>query len=434
MQEIVKIILNKWDSYVQESLNAKKPTLVDYIAAVLLAEAETEGEMGMKLVYYTILNRTRLSSEKMIDIITEPKQYSCLNDTSLTNLLEMYKDSPNWEIARRIVTAPGTDNSMGATHYYNPKKVHPDYANQNPVGDLNPCWIYLYTYKDHIFGQDRSSRYFEDKAHGKCYRDKPNTFISNQPKPYPTALNLNEVIEKVGSEYCVFSKSKTKEGNRKKLGCYPTEAGAKKRLQQVEYFKHMKEEIYKIILEEVKVELLSESLRYHSDNRIPVHKNIYRVGSNSFFELFNEARKHLKTGLYECKDDMEKYFLLETNIGQWAIHEGIKVPLDFPMTEEIHEEMLSEADYHGKKVNLGKPQRGGSKKFYVYVKCGDSIKKISFGDPNLSVKIADPERRKSFVARHKCTEKKDRCTAGYWACRIGRFPHLTGSKQRYTWW
>lgn len=190
----------------------------------------------------------------------------------------------------------------------------------------------------------------------------------------------------------------------------------------------------RIVLEEIRKQVLSEGLKYHVDNAIPVHKNIYRVGSSCFFNMFNQAREHLKTGLYESNDPMERYFLLETNLGEWGQYEGMDVPLDFPMTEDMHQEMLNEAEHHGKKVNLGKPQRGGSKKFYVYVKCGKGIRKISFGDPNLSVKVGDPERRKSFVARHKCHEKKDRCTAGYWACRIGRFPHLTGAKQRYTWW
>jgi hypothetical protein len=105
-----------------------------------------------------------------------------------------------------------------------------------------------------------------------------------------------------------------------------------------------------------------------------------------------------------------------------------------PETLGLKPEQLTEAEYKGKQVQLGKPQRGGSKKFYVYVKDGDRVKKISFGDPNLSVKVGDAKRRASFVARHNCKEKNDRLTAGYWACRIGRYPHLTGAKQRYTWW
>ena len=40
---------------------------------------------------------------------------------------------------------------------------------------------------------------------------------------------------------------------------------------------------------------------------------------------------------------------------------------------------ITEAEYQGKKVKLNDPIRGGSKKFYVYVKDGDKVKKVSFG-------------------------------------------------------
>lgn len=74
---------------------------------------------------------------------------------------------------------------------------------------------------------------------------------------------------------------------------------------------------------------------------------------------------------------------------------------------------------------LGKVTRnpaGSNKKFHVYVKCNGKVKKISFGDPGLSIKRDSPERRKSFRARHKCdkAEGKNRCTARYWACMTWR--------------
>lgn len=93
--------------------------------------------------------------------------------------------------------------------------------------------------------------------------------------------------------------------------------------------------------------------------------------------------------------------------------------------EEINENItnkLLEAEYQGKKVQLGKPTRdtGGSKKFKVYVKNPKTgnIKKVSFGDRELSIKRDDPERRRSFRARHKCDQKKDKTTAGYWSCKL----------------
>ena len=185
-----------------------------------------------------------------------------------------------------------------------------------------------------------------------------------------------------------------------------------------------------LILEEfrnVKLELMSEGMRYHIETKTSLYNPIYRPGSKAFATLMREARE-----LYEMGQEfsLEEKEMLEGDCGKYGIYEGKKVPLEYPMVEEE----LDEAEYKGKDVPIGKPQRGGSKKFYVYVKDGDRVKKISFGDPNLSVKVGDPKRRASFVARHRCTEKNDRLTAGYWSCRIGRFPHLTGAKQRYTWW
>ena len=76
---------------------------------------------------------------------------------------------------------------------------------------------------------------------------------------------------------------------------------------------------------------------------------------------------------------------------------------------------ITEAEYQGKKVKLNDPIRGGAKKFYV--KDGDRIKKVSFGDTTgLSIKRDDPARRKSFRARHNCDTAKDKTSARYWSC------------------
>ena len=84
---------------------------------------------------------------------------------------------------------------------------------------------------------------------------------------------------------------------------------------------------------------------------------------------------------------------------------------------EHESEPLQEAEFQGKTVKLNDPIRGGSKKFYVYVKDGDKVKKVSFGDTTgLSIKRDDPARRKSFRARHNCDTAKDKTTARYWSC------------------
>jgi hypothetical protein len=83
------------------------------------------------------------------------------------------------------------------------------------------------------------------------------------------------------------------------------------------------------------------------------------------------------------------------------------------------EDGLYEAEYHGRKVPLGKPMQGDVKKFKVYVKDPKTgnVKKVNFGDPNMRIKKSNPKRRKSFRARHHCENPGPRTKARYWSCR-----------------
>jgi hypothetical protein len=81
---------------------------------------------------------------------------------------------------------------------------------------------------------------------------------------------------------------------------------------------------------------------------------------------------------------------------------------------------IQESEYKGRKVTLGKPfyTPDGPKKRSVYVKNSKgNVVKVNFGDPNMEIKRDSPSHRKSFRARHKCSEKKDRTTPGYWSCK-----------------
>ena len=183
-----------------------------------------------------------------------------------------------------------------------------------------------------------------------------------------------------------------------------------------------------------KQELLSEGLKYHIENSVPLNKSIYRPGSKSFFSMINEARSAYERGDISLNED--DYDLLKTDIGELAEYKGNVVALDFPILEMY---TIDEAEYKGRKVKLNKPKRNSGKgggKYVVYVKDPKTknVKKITFGSRDMSVKLKDPKRRKSFVARHKCKETKDKMSKRYWACRIGRYPHLFGGKTRYTWW
>lgn len=84
---------------------------------------------------------------------------------------------------------------------------------------------------------------------------------------------------------------------------------------------------------------------------------------------------------------------------------------------------LTESEYEGRKVTLNKPFRmsDGKSKFGVYVKnSAGKVVRVRFGDPNMEIKRDDPERRKSFRARHNCADKKDKTSAGYWSCKQWR--------------
>jgi len=193
----------------------------------------------------------------------------------------------------------------------------------------------------------------------------------------------------------------------------------------------------KLMLNEGKNDiLLSEGLRYHiQEGQMLIH-NIYRPLSSNYFALFREARELYNIGVLSVvEDDAE---VLESNIGEYGIYEGIRVPLDYPISLDelisIYESQeIDEAEFKGKKVSIGKPKRGGSKKFYVYVKDGDKVKKVSFGDTTgLSAKLNNPKARQAFAARHDCKNKKDRTKASYWSCRLPRYAKLLGFKTTFS--
>ena len=91
-----------------------------------------------------------------------------------------------------------------------------------------------------------------------------------------------------------------------------------------------------MILTESKVTtVLTEGLRYHLQSGTPLYENIFRPGSEEYFNTIRQARLLMNEGLLQnlCLEDIE--LLFETQVGEYAEFEGKKVPLDFPMLEEI---------------------------------------------------------------------------------------------------
>ena len=242
--------------------------------------------------------------------------------------------------------------------------------------------------------------------------------------------------------------------------------------------------------------LLSEGLKYHIDKQIPLFETIYRIGSDSHLSLIKEARKlysrnvidlceedvkliktHLgEFGLYEgvkvpldlpMINEEKEYSLMDilkikdkikekgfdVKVGRPDKNDpripiqydeekeknidGLILVLDkmfkdnYVLVSDTNQKML-EAEYQGRDVELNKPKRGGSKKFYVYVRDPKTkkVKKVSFGaaggGQNLKVKIKDKEARNAFAKRHNCDQKKDRTKAGYWSCNLPKFASLLG--------
>jgi len=245
-------------------------------------------------------------------------------------------------------------------------------------------------------------------------------------------------------------------------------------------------------------EILSENLNYHIKNKLPLTENTFRYGSKAFLNLWAEARAlYLREIIHVNEDD--KQIIEETNLGNFGLYEGKEVALDLPMLEEaevanflnlraneiplmklmsrvidnngkdspLYKDLetefkkdtidmgevkdiirdygvyfeyddlldLNEAQEKKKNPPLGKPKRGGSKKFYVYVKNPKTkkIKKVSFGDTSgLSAKINNPEARRAFAARHDCKNKTDKTKASYWSCRLPRYAKLLGLKSSFS--
>jgi hypothetical protein len=187
----------------------------------------------------------------------------------------------------------------------------------------------------------------------------------------------------------------------------------------------------KLVMNESKNPIfISEGLFYHIENNLPINESIYRPQSMMFLKLFVEARE-----LYEAKRltlcEADQYYFDNTDIGTFGEYNGIKVPLDLPLTEEFLTEALEEEK---KNPPIGKPKRGGSKKFYVYVRDKGKVKKVSFGmaGGGLRAKLNNPEARRAFSKRHDCPNKKDRTKASYWSCRLPRYAKLLGFKTTFS--
>jgi len=162
---------------------------------------------------------------------------------------------------------------------------------------------------------------------------------------------------------------------------------------------------------------LSDGMKYHLANQIPIRKCIYAAWSDQYCNLMKEARKLVKEGHLTVDDD-DMVILAKLQTGTKAVWQGKSVVLDSP------------------RRNSGNPD----KKFIVYHSTGKKdkegnwiAKKIEWGSPDLNIKNSDDKARKSFLARHQCHLKKDQSTPGWWACNIHRFAKELGLESDKPW-
>ena len=166
--------------------------------------------------------------------------------------------------------------------------------------------------------------------------------------------------------------------------------------------------------------LMTENMQYHIDNKKPLYETTLPYGSKEYLDLWVEARYLYSRGALNV-EGIDKEKITETDLGEYGIFEGQLVPLDMPMLDDV----LNEAEYQGRKVQLGKPMQGDSKKFKVYVKnAKGKVVKVNFGfggtsakGKRMSIKVKNPKRRAAFRARHNCKNPGPRWKARYWSCK-----------------
>jgi hypothetical protein len=147
----------------------------------------------------------------------------------------------------------------------------------------------------------------------------------------------------------------------------------------------------------------------------------------------------LKTGIIKRLNSEidEAFFIGEDdidNIDEYDVdEENIDEVKDFIRFMKEYQSFLAEAEcgcvyeaeYKGRKVQLGKPMQGDIKKFKVYVKNNKGkVVKVNFGfggksahGKRMVIKRNNPVHRNAYRKRHHCDKPGPRWKANYWSCR-----------------
>jgi hypothetical protein len=181
--------------------------------------------------------------------------------------------------------------------------------------------------------------------------------------------------------------------------------------------------------------LFKTFIRHFRVTGVPHFKRFLDLDFDYFVFINKNKPYFFKKDLERIDIDDRDPFGRDTFTFEYAPIENRNFDSEVFKHEEL-EDSINEALHRGKNVKIGSPFRtpGGPKKFAVYVKTGKgTVKKVTFGDPNLRVKNNNKGAAKSFRARHKCDQKKDRTTSGYWSCNVGRYAKKLGLKSSRNW-
>ena len=164
-------------------------------------------------------------------------------------------------------------------------------------------------------------------------------------------------------------------------------------------------------------ELMFVSLRGTKNNLDEQNLDCFESWGNGIFDRIEEPEPEI------YQDDRTKTLPYKKGLSMnETLYEDVYGSVQ---SIDYNEEFINEAEYQGRKVQLGKIMQGDVKKSKVYVKNDKGkVVKVNFGFGGTSakgkimrIKKNDPERRKNFRARHNCENPGPRWKPRYWACR-----------------
>ena len=126
-----------------EPRNAPQPKERALIAALIIAEAggEKDWKRGCESVYEVIWQRAALSHSSYTEVVTKPKQFSCLNGVKPAKLIKRMSKHKHYEWVKlgllffpptTIHTVPDGEEKVvrnRADHYFAHKKCNPSWSN-----------------------------------------------------------------------------------------------------------------------------------------------------------------------------------------------------------------------------------------------------------------------------------------------------------------